>query len=468
MKFKTLVSILSILSIWGLTHAAEKPVPSGDFYFVETFEEDVIGTSWIKSKAKKDGVDETIAKYDGSWSVEPSADLAATGDKGLVLKTKAKHHAISSRLVKKFEFSENKPLIVQYDVKFQNSLECGGAYVKLLASDPSLDLEQFFDKTSFSIMFGPDKCGTEKKYHFIIRYKHPKTGVFEEKHAKKSEIPENVFNDGKSHLFTLIVKPDNTFRMLIDSKEVNSGSLLNDLSPAINPPKEIVDPNDKRPENWDDREKIPDTAAVKPDDWDESEPKQITDPDAKIPDDWLVDEPEMVADPEAVRPDDWDDDTDGEWEAPKVENPKCGKISGCGKWTPPLIDNPKYKGKWATPLIDNPSYQGVWEPRKIPNPDFFEDLNPFGSLHSFEAVGLELWSMTDNIVFDNFLVTDDETVAERFAADTWKVKGEAEAKAEEAKKEAAASQAKSAPASEDKPDDDEEEADEAKEEKDEL
>jgi calnexin len=47
-------------------------------------------------------------------------------------------------------------------------LECGGAYVKLLASDPSLDLEQFFDKTSFSIMFGPDKCGTEKKVIFLL------------------------------------------------------------------------------------------------------------------------------------------------------------------------------------------------------------------------------------------------------------------------------------------------------------
>jgi hypothetical protein len=82
-------------------------------------------------------------------------------------------------------------------------LECGGAYVKLLASDPKLDLQQFFDKTSFSIMFGPDKCGSDKKYHFIIRYKHPKTGVFEEKHAKASVIPENVLTDGKTHLFTL-------------------------------------------------------------------------------------------------------------------------------------------------------------------------------------------------------------------------------------------------------------------------
>jgi calnexin len=399
-----------------------KPVPQGGFYFVETFEENVVGKTWIKSNAKKEDVEEVIAKYDGQWNVEPTFKSLVEGDQGLVLKSKAKHHAISSRLVKHFDFKQNKPLVVQYEVKFQNALECGGAYVKLLASDPKLNLEQFFDKTSFSIMFGPDKCGTENKYHFILRYKNPKNGVVEEKHAKKSELPEGLFGDGKTHLFTLIVRPDNTYSMLIDQAEVNSGSLLTDFTPAINPPKEIVDPSDKKPESWDDREKIADPDATKPEDWDENEPKQIVDESAQIPHDWLEQESPMIPDPSAQKPEDWDDETDGEWEAPKIENPACKTVPGCGKWSPPLINNPKYKGKWIAPLIENPKYQGVWEPRKIPNPDFFEDLNPFSSLHSFEAVGLELWSMTDQIYFDNFIITDDERVASQFAEDSWRIK----------------------------------------------
>lgn len=52
-------------------------------------------------------------------------------------------------------------------------------------------------------MFGPDKCGNDKKFHFIIRFKHPTKGTYEEKHAKKSEILDAVFNDGKTHLYTL-------------------------------------------------------------------------------------------------------------------------------------------------------------------------------------------------------------------------------------------------------------------------
>lgn len=44
---------------------------------------------------------------------------------------------------------------------------------------------------------------------------------------------------------------------------VNSGTLLADLSPPINPPEEIDDPDDFKPADWDDREKIPDPDATK-------------------------------------------------------------------------------------------------------------------------------------------------------------------------------------------------------------
>ena len=172
---------------------------------METFETNVIGTKWVKSKAKKEDVEEVIAKYDGLWAIESSIDAALDGDLGLVLKSRARHHAISTRLSSPFTFTRNKPLVVQYEVKFQNALECGGAYVKLLADENGArpDLDSFFDKTSFSIMFGPDKCGTDMKYHFIIRFKNPRTGKIEEKHAKKSELLDAYFSDGKTHLFTL-------------------------------------------------------------------------------------------------------------------------------------------------------------------------------------------------------------------------------------------------------------------------
>lgn len=70
-----------------------------------------------------------------------------------------------------------------------------------------------------------------------------------------------------STFFLPVLNPDNSFEILVDQTVVNSGNLLNDMSPPVNPPREIEDPNDQKPEDWDERPKIPDPDAVKPDDW---------------------------------------------------------------------------------------------------------------------------------------------------------------------------------------------------------
>ncbi|XP_017538880.1 calnexin [Pygocentrus nattereri] len=404
------------------------PEPRGEHFFAESFDKGTLD-GWVVSQAKKDDIDEEIAKYDGKWEVEEMKDTKLPGDKGLVLKSRAKHHAISALLLRPFTF-DTKPLIVQYEVNFQNGIDCGGAYVKLLSQSPDLSLAQFVDKTPYTIMFGPDKCGEDYKLHFIFRHKNPKTGEYEEKHAKKPESDlRTYYTDKKTHLYTLVLNPDNSFEILVDQTVVNSGSLLSDMTPSVNPPAEIEDPDDHKPEDWDERPKIQDPDAVKPDDWDEDAPAKIPDEDAVKPDGWLDDEPEYIADPDAIKPEDWDEDMDGEWEAPQVPNPACESAPGCGKWERPMIDNPNYKGKWKPPMIDNPNYQGVWKPRKIPNPDFFEDLHPF-RMTPVSAVGLELWSMSSDIFFDNFFITYDRNTAELWADEGWGLKKAAEGAAE--------------------------------------
>uniref|UniRef100_A0A8C0B8I0 Calmegin n=1 Tax=Buteo japonicus TaxID=224669 RepID=A0A8C0B8I0_9AVES len=357
----------------------------------------------------------------GRWEVEELKENTVPGDRGLVLKSVAKHHAISAMLTKAFIF-DNKPLIVQYEVNFQEGIDCGGAYIKLLSSSDDLNLEYFFDKTPYTIMFGPDKCGEDYKLHFIFRHKNPKTGEYDEKHAKRPDVDlKKFYLDKKTHLYTLVLKPDDTFEILIDQSVVSKGSLLEDMVPPVNPPKEIEDPSDKKPDDWDERPKIPDPNAVKPDDWDEDEPSKIEDSDAVKPEGWLDDEPQYVPDPNAKKPKDWDEEMDGEWEAPQIPNPKCETAPGCGHWVRPMKNNPNYKGKWKAPMIDNPNYQGIWSPRKIPNPDYFEDLHPF-EMTPVSAVGLELWSMTSDIYFDNFIICSEKEVADRWAADGWGLK----------------------------------------------
>ncbi|XP_038630964.1 calnexin-like isoform X2 [Scyliorhinus canicula] len=390
------------------------PKPVGDVYFVATFDTDDL-EGWVKSKARKDDTNDT--RYDGIWAVEESYQEKMPGNKGLVLKSHAKHHAIAAYFKKPFHF-KNLPLIVQYEVHFQNEIKCGGAYLKLLSVDDQLDLEQFFDKTAYTIMFGPDKCGQDYKLHFIFRHRDPVTGAYEEKHAKKTDVDlQSYFIDKRPHLYTLIVRPDSSFEMLIDENSVSKGNLLQDMSPPVNPPKEIDDPSHQKPEDWDDRLQIPDPESVKPHDWDEDAPRFIQDSTVMKPDNWLDEEPEYVPDPESKKPPDWDIDMDGEWQEPEIPNPLC-KTAGCGTWKPPMIPNPVYKGKWKVPMIDNPKYKGVWKPRKIVNPDYFEDTKPF-LMTPIAAVGLELWSLTPDILFDNFIVSSDENVVKQWVKDTW-------------------------------------------------
>ncbi|GFS20500.1 calnexin-like protein [Elysia marginata] len=350
----------------------QRPIPTGDTHFHEPFDTRAeFLKRWVQSQAKKDGAEDDVAKYDGIWDINEPRDSLIRNDLGLILKSKAKHHAISAKLDKPFMF-DGKPFIVQYEVKFENGMDCGGAYIKLLSKSDKLNLKMLTDKTPYTIMFGPDKCGNDHKLHFIFRHKHPKTGEFEEKHAERPTAKlETYFTDRKTHLYTLIVNPDNSYEMKVDNTVVSSGSLLENFSPPVNPPKEIDDPNDKKPADWDEREK--------------------------------------------------DDEMDGEWEAPRVDNPACKDAPGCGPWEKPSIPNPNYKGIWKPPMIDNPDYKGQWAPRRIPNPNYFEDDNPY-KMTPINAVGLELWSMTDNIVFDNFIIADNFSVVDDFTAITWEMK----------------------------------------------
>lgn len=231
-------------------------IQPGKYHFAEHFDDaEAFEAKWVKSSAKKN-IEDAESKYDGTWSIEAPNKQILTNDFGLVLKDKARHSAISSRLVKPFVFSD-KPLIVQYEVQLQEGQECGGAYIKLLSSGKeTTDLKDFHDKTPYTIMFGPDKCGNDHKLHFIFRHVNPLNGTIEEKHCRQPKGLEQKFADKKPHLYQLIVKPDNSYTISVDHEVVSEGSLLTDFTPAVNPPKEIDDPKDFKPESWDEREKV--------------------------------------------------------------------------------------------------------------------------------------------------------------------------------------------------------------------
>merc|ERR1712113_1034828 len=139
------------------------------------------------------------------------------------------------------------------------------------------------------------------------------------------------------------------------------------------------------------------------DDWEVLKPKEIPDPEDKKPGDWS--DESMIDDPEDKKPDDWDDEEDGEWEAP-------------------MKDNPAYKGDWYGKRISNPAYKGIWEAKKIANPEY-EDDDQVYKYEDFGFLGFDLWQVKGGSIFDNVIITDDAAEADSFAK-KWKALSEIE------------------------------------------
>merc|ERR1711871_461643 len=388
---------------------ASQPTFVDGAYFLETFADPIEGR-WTKSSNSMYGGNTALTQK------TPDGPQGIPGDAALVLTEESKRYGIGA------PFTTNtvpgKELVFQYELKYAQPLECAGAYLKFLSGEPNL--EEIEEKTGYTVMFGPDKCGTTNKIHLILRFQNAKSSEWKEHHLKN---PPTMKNDQLPHLYTAVLRPDNSFEIFVDQVSVKSGSLTDDSMWEIpfTPPKEIDDPTDKKPADWVDTEEIPDPEAKKPDDWDEDAPKEIEDADAKKPDDWDESAPEKIPDPAANKPEDWDDDEDGPWEARMVENPKCK--AGCGPWKRPVKANPAYKGKWSAPMIKHPGYKGVWKPKRIENPHHYEVTDPVKDLAPIGAVAIEVWVHKPmGILYDNILVGDDFEKAKDFATATWKVR----------------------------------------------
>merc|ERR1712187_789845 len=303
-----------------------------------------------------------------------------------------------------------KDLIIQYQAKYEKDIECGGGYVKI---GPKMDDPTAFgDPTPYNIMFGPDKCGYTKRTHLIFNYKGKNV-------LKKSDLSYKQENEGTSHLYRMILKPDNTVRVEIDEEKIYEGSIKEDWE--VLAPKEIDDPEDKKPSDWSDESMIDDPEDKKPSDW--VEEKQIVDPDAK-------------------KPDDWDDEEDGDWEAP-------------------MKDNPEYKGDWYVKRISSPADKGIWEAKKIANPEY-EDDDKVYAYADFCFLGFDLWQVKAGTIFDNVIITDDKAEADAFAK-KWKELSEVEQAAKKAEDETKKSESSSESKSADEDEDDEDEEEETME-----
>ena len=97
-------------------------------------------------------------------------------------------------------------------------------------------------------MFGPDICGpSNKKTHVIFNYPPKNDNLL-----IKNEV--KVESDRGKHLYTLVVRPDNTFEVFIDLESVKAGKLAEEFDFLL--PKTIKDPTKSKPADWVDAKKV--------------------------------------------------------------------------------------------------------------------------------------------------------------------------------------------------------------------
>eukprot|EP00600_Ochromonadales_sp_CCMP1393_P004735 CAMPEP_0174961104 /NCGR_PEP_ID=MMETSP0004_2-20121128/4060_1 /TAXON_ID=420556 /ORGANISM="Ochromonas sp., Strain CCMP1393" /LENGTH=495 /DNA_ID=CAMNT_0016209523 /DNA_START=258 /DNA_END=1745 /DNA_ORIENTATION=- len=397
-------------------------LPTDGLHYFETFDDGAdifVEGRWILSSQQN--YKNQPVRIKAPTQIVPGLE----NDKGLQLTQEMKHYGVASKVDPPFHGHSGQDIIIQFEVKLEETLECGGAYIKLLR-ESGRDLNELDSDTPYSIMFGPDKCGDENKVHFIVQYQSPKTNEWTEQHYNQTI---SIKTDKKTHLYTLTIRNDSSFEIFIDMKAAGKGSLLSHLWPGINPPIEIDDRNDTKPSDWIDEPEIDDPDAVKPSDWDEAQPLKIPDESAMKPTEWQDHAPALIPDPDAIKPSEWDDEEDGDWEPPLIANPICETV-GCGTWEKPTIRNPLYKGPWKAAQVPNPLYRGVWRPRKIPNPSYFEDSNPVLSLAPITAIAIEVWTTSAAILFDNFVLSHSSQAVHEFTVATFVKKAKAERRAE--------------------------------------
>ena len=391
-------------------------------FFAETFDNSSWESRWVQVDLP--GINGPAARFEwsaGDWFVNDS-------QRGLRTSTPLRHYAASARF-QKFS-NRGKDLVLQFSVKHENedlSL-CAGGYVKLLHHD--FDQSTFGGTAPYQIMFGPDICGYDVSViHLIFNWK----GRLLHRNPEISlDFDER---DSKSHIYTLLLSPDNTYKIYIDLREKSSGK-LHDFWDF--PKMTIDDPTDRKPKDWIEHRRIVDPEVKKPEPYPCLSIIMLIDVDAlcflceyyvsldltfiiavpgKCPfraleiemlhaqiiisqrrnftrdfnhyelqvrtkEDWVEDQ--LVPDPFASKPLEWDDEEDGPFVAP-------------------LVENPLYKGPWFPAKVDNPEFRGEWKPRQRGNPEYEEEVYAYSDLG---AIGLELWTVHEGSIFDNILICD--------------------------------------------------------------
>lgn len=114
--------------------------------------------------------------------------------------------------------NEGEELIIQYTVMFPQEVGCGGGAIKVMPE--GFEQTNFDGSVPFLIALGPDIWG-EKKIKIDI-HSHGYKATWKVMY----EPPEDKF----THLYRLVIKPDNSYRLMFDYEYIIGRNKLNNIN----------------------------------------------------------------------------------------------------------------------------------------------------------------------------------------------------------------------------------------------
>lgn len=197
----------------GVAAAALAGAADAKTFFQEKFDTDFEGR-WTPSEWK--GSDQGKLEWTaGEWA----ADLE---DKGMMTGEDMRWHTISAPLAETLS-TKDSDLVLQFSVKHSKKeyAFCGGGYIKLMPKDT--DAKTLGGDTKYNVMFGPDLCGYDiSRIHAIFEYNG-------ENLLKEDEIKLDYNEkDEFTHVYTLVLKKDGTYKVLFDGSVKAEGEISED------------------------------------------------------------------------------------------------------------------------------------------------------------------------------------------------------------------------------------------------
>jgi hypothetical protein len=224
----------------------------GEFLVHEQFTQEYLFNRWQPSRDPY---------YTGRWMRS-----SAKGKTYIKMKTQAVPHAATAAFDTPLSFRD-KTFILQFYIKSDANVSCSAGYIKFFGVD--FDPTAFRRDSPYLLSFGPDTCGLHRDLiAFTFTGRNVQTNDFEE---KRLIVPPRADIGPWGTLYQLVVFPDNRFEIRLQGKLVLFGSLLTHFAPAVRPLKEIDDPTDVKPIEWDNDEFIVDPAYKKSSTIDDSE-----------------------------------------------------------------------------------------------------------------------------------------------------------------------------------------------------